>query len=100
MEIESGQAQPPLASKGPAGAQATPAQASLDTSIDLPIGADTVDISEPAPELAPAQQSVREAARARSEKVAKIKQSIENGTYTAPVALLAQKLLEGRSDGR
>jgi anti-sigma28 factor (negative regulator of flagellin synthesis) len=93
MEIESGQTQPPL--KGQ-----RRAQASLDTSTDLPIGADPIDTSEPAGELAPGQQSVQGTPKSRSEKVAQIKRSIENGTYIPPVALLAQKLLEGRSDGR
>jgi flagellar biosynthesis anti-sigma factor FlgM len=95
MEIKSGQAQPPTAMNGPEGAQAR-----LHTSTDLPIGADEIDTSVPASELPPAQRSVQGTPKARSDKVAQIKRSIENGTYTAPVSLLAQKLLEGRSDGR
>jgi negative regulator of flagellin synthesis FlgM len=100
MEIERTQAQAPLAIEALNAARAARAQASLDTSTDLSIGADTIEISERARELARAQQSVEESPEVRGEKVAQIKKSVEDGTYSVPVDLLAQKLLDGWSDGR
>jgi flagellar biosynthesis anti-sigma factor FlgM len=99
MEIERTQAQPPLAVEALNAARATRAQASLP-STDLSIGADTIEISERARELARAQQSVADTPEVRSEKVAQIKKSVEDGTYSVPVELLAQKLLDGSGDGR
>jgi negative regulator of flagellin synthesis FlgM len=59
---------------------------------------DTVEISNRSRELARARQAVDAAPDVRSEKVAAIKKSIEDGTYSVSPQLLAQKLLEG-SDG-
>jgi flagellar biosynthesis anti-sigma factor FlgM len=76
------------------------AQASLAASADLSIGADTIEFSERARELARARQSVEDTSEMRTEKVALIKRSVEEGTYSVPSRLLAQKLLDGWSGGR
>lgn len=59
---------------------------------------DTVEISDRSRELARARQAVDAAPDVRSDKVAAIKKSIEDGTYSVSPQLLAQKLLDG-SDG-
>jgi negative regulator of flagellin synthesis FlgM len=56
---------------------------------------DTVEISSQARELARARQAVDAAPDVRADKVAQIKQRIEDGTYSVSPELLAQKLLEG-----
>jgi flagellar biosynthesis anti-sigma factor FlgM len=100
MEIERTQTPAPRAIEALNAARAARAQASLEPSSDLAIGADTIEISERARELARASQAVDETSEVRSEKVAQIKKSLEDGTYSVPVELLAQKLLDGWSDGR
>jgi negative regulator of flagellin synthesis FlgM len=64
------------------------------------VAADTIEISEQARELARAQQAVESAADVRSERVAQIKQRVEDGTYSVPIELLAQRLMDGWSDDR
>ena len=58
---------------------------------------DTVEISDRSRELARARQAAEDAPDVRADKVAEIKQRIEDGTYSVSPHLLAQKLLE-RSD--
>ncbi|HZO29204.1 MAG TPA: flagellar biosynthesis anti-sigma factor FlgM [Chloroflexota bacterium] len=59
---------------------------------------DTVEISSRSRELARARQAVDAAPDVRADKVAEIKQRIEDGTYSVSPELLARKMLEG-SDG-
>jgi flagellar biosynthesis anti-sigma factor FlgM len=73
------------------------AQAKTDTDQSR-LPADTLEISSKARELARARQAVDAAPEVRSEKVAAIKKSVEDGTYSVSPHLLARKLLEG-SDG-
>lgn len=75
------------------------AQRAADDS-GLTVAADTIEISDHARELARAQQAAEAAAEIRSEKVAQIKQRIEDGTYSVPIELLAQRLIDGWSNGR
>ena len=100
MEIERTQTPASRAIEALNAARATRAQASLDASAELSIGADTIEISERARELARARQAVEDTSEVRTEKVAQIKKSVEDGTYRVPVELLAQKLIDGWSDGR
>ena len=55
---------------------------------------DSVEISDEARELAKARQAVDDAPEIRAEKVAAIKKSIQDGTYSVSPELLARKLLE------
>lgn len=100
MEIERTQAPMSRAIEALSAARAARAQASMETTADLSIGADTIEISEQARELARARQAVEDTSEVRLEKVAQIKQRVEDGTYSVPVELLAQKLLDGWSNGR
>jgi negative regulator of flagellin synthesis FlgM len=52
-----------------------------------------VEISDRSRELARARQAVDAAPDVRADKVAEIRQRIEDGTYSVPPELLAQKLL-------
>lgn len=54
---------------------------------------DSVEISERSRELARARQAVDAAPDVRADKVAAIKKSIEDGTYSVSPEMLAQKLL-------
>jgi negative regulator of flagellin synthesis FlgM len=54
---------------------------------------DTLEVSARGRELAKAQQAVDEAPDVRADKVAEIKQRIEDGTYQVPADVLARKLL-------
>jgi negative regulator of flagellin synthesis FlgM len=54
---------------------------------------DTLEISERARELARAQRAVETAPDVRAEQVAKIKQSVEDGTYSVSPDLIARKML-------
>ena len=54
---------------------------------------DSVQISDEARELAKARQAVDAAPEVRSEKVASIRKSIQDGTYSVSPELLARKLL-------
>ena len=56
--------------------------------------ADTVEISDRARELARAKQAVDAAPDVRADKVAELKQKIEDGTYNVPAEALADKLLD------
>jgi len=56
---------------------------------------DSVEISERARELARAQRAVEAAPDMRADKVAELKQQIEDGTYNVPAEALADKLLDG-----
>jgi negative regulator of flagellin synthesis FlgM len=55
---------------------------------------DSVEISDRSRELARARQAVDAALDVRADKVAEIRQRIEDGTYAVSPELLAQKLLE------
>jgi negative regulator of flagellin synthesis FlgM len=56
---------------------------------------DTLEISDRARELARAHEAVESAPDVRAEKVARIKQQVESGTYSVPAEELAKKLLGG-----
>jgi negative regulator of flagellin synthesis FlgM len=56
---------------------------------------DSVEISSRSRELARARQAVDAAPDVRADKVAAIKQRIEDGTYSVSPQALASKLLEG-----
>ncbi len=56
---------------------------------------DTLEISDRARELARAHEAVEAAPDVRAEKVARIKQQVESGTYSVPAEELAKKLLGG-----
>ncbi len=56
---------------------------------------DTVEISDRSRELARARQAVDAAPDVRADRVAEIKQRIEDGTYSVSPELLARKMLEG-----
>jgi negative regulator of flagellin synthesis FlgM len=56
-------------------------------------GADTVSLSDDAKSLAAARQAVESAPDVRDQKVAAIKQRVEDGTYSVPSRVLAQKML-------
>jgi flagellar biosynthesis anti-sigma factor FlgM len=59
--------------------------------------ADSVSLSDSAKALANAQQAVQDASDVRSEKVADIKQRVQDGTYDVPSRLLARNILEQQS---
>jgi len=71
-------------------------QASEEPPADLSIEPNTTETSECAK---PAQQPI-DPSGTRKRKVAQIKKRVEDGTYTVPVELLAQKLIDGQRDGR
>jgi flagellar biosynthesis anti-sigma factor FlgM len=77
--------------------RAASAQPDLEASSGLSIGADTIEIRAQAPKLA--RRTAEDRSEGRIEKVAEIKNSIEDGTYSVPSEVLAQKLIDGRSDG-
>lgn len=56
---------------------------------------DSLEISDRSRELARARQAVDAAPDVRADRVAEIKQRIEDGTYSVSPELLARKLLEG-----
>jgi flagellar biosynthesis anti-sigma factor FlgM len=58
--------------------------------------ADTVEISERSRELARALEQAAAAAETRGERVAELREKVQNGTYSVPAELLAERLL-GRS---
>ncbi|MFN0073198.1 MAG: flagellar biosynthesis anti-sigma factor FlgM [Chloroflexota bacterium] len=100
MEIERTQPQASRAIEALNAARAARTQASLEPAADLTIGADTVEISDRARELARARRAVEDTSEVRTEKVAQIKKSVDDGTYSVPAELLAQKLIDGWSNGR
>jgi flagellar biosynthesis anti-sigma factor FlgM len=59
---------------------------------------DTLEISDRSRELARARQAVEDAPDVRADKVAEIKQRIEDGTYSVSPELLARKLLGGADE--
>jgi len=71
-------------------------QASEELPADLSIEPNTTETSECASK--PAQQP-SDPSGTRKRKVAQIKKRMEDGTYTVPIELLAQKLIDGRRDG-
>lgn len=66
----------------------------------LTVAADTIEISDRARELARAQQVAESATDVRSDRVTQIKQRVEDGTYSVPVELLAQRLIDSWSNDR
>jgi negative regulator of flagellin synthesis FlgM len=64
----------------------------LDPGRPRPAG-DTLEISDRSRELARARQAVEDAPDVRADKVAEIKQRLEDGTYSVSPELLARKLL-------
>ncbi len=62
-------------------------------------GGDTLEISDRARELARARQAAEDAPDVRADKVAAIKQQIEDGAYSVSPEALAQKLLESQNRG-
>jgi negative regulator of flagellin synthesis FlgM len=58
-----------------------------------PAASDTVEISSHARDLTRARQAVDDVPDVRADRVAQIKKSIEDGTYSVSPALLAKKML-------
>src|SRR4051812_38037455 len=59
---------------------------------------DSVAVSERARELSRAQEAVESAPDIRADKVARLKQQIENGSYSVPAEMVAEKLLDESGD--
>lgn len=59
--------------------------------------ADSVTLSADARSLAAARDAVQSAPDVREQKVAAIKQRVDDGTYTVPAQVLARKLLSSDS---
>jgi negative regulator of flagellin synthesis FlgM len=59
---------------------------------------DSVSLSDYARSLAAAREAVQNAPDVRGEKVAEIKQRVEDGTYTVPAHVLARKLIEASAN--
>jgi negative regulator of flagellin synthesis FlgM len=55
---------------------------------------DSVSLSDSAKSLANAQQAVQNAPDVRDQKVADIKQRVQDGTYDVPSRVLARKMLD------
>ena len=60
-----------------------------------PSSSESLEISDRSRELARARQAVDAAPDVRADRVAEIKQRIEDGTYSVSPEALARKLLEG-----
>ena len=58
---------------------------------------DSVNLSDSAKSLANAQQAVQDAPAVRDQKVAEIKQRVQDGTYDVPSRVLARKMLDQQS---
>jgi negative regulator of flagellin synthesis FlgM len=56
--------------------------------------ADSVNLSESAKTLAAARQAVQDSPDVRDQKVADIKQRVQDGTYNVPSRVLARKMLD------
>ena len=68
-----------------------------DASAAGPRRSDSVSLSDNARWLAAARDTVQNAPEIRHEKVAEIKQRVEDGTYSVPAHVLARKLLEANT---
>jgi negative regulator of flagellin synthesis FlgM len=55
---------------------------------------DSVSLSESARSLASARQAVQETPDVRTDKIAEIKQRVQDGTYSVPSKVLARKMLD------
>jgi negative regulator of flagellin synthesis FlgM len=56
--------------------------------------ADSVNLSDGAKSLASARQAVQDSPDVREQKVADIKQRVQDGTYSVPSRVLARKMLD------
>jgi negative regulator of flagellin synthesis FlgM len=61
-------------------------------------GADSVTLSDGAKTLAAAREAVKNAPDVRDQKVADIKQHLNDGTYSVPAKVLARKMLDSSSN--
>ena len=59
--------------------------------------ADTVNLSDDARSLASARKAVQDTPDVRDQKVADIKQRVQDGTYHVPARVLARNLLDQQS---
>ena len=62
-------------------------------STSAPSGADQVSVSDEARALASARDVVAQVPDVRAEKVAAVKQRVEDGTYSVPASVLARNIL-------
>lgn len=58
---------------------------------------DSVSLSDNARSLAAAREAVQNATDVREQKVADIKQRVQDGTYSVPTRVLARKILDQQS---
>ena len=63
-----------------------------------PKSADSVTLSDGAKSLAAARDAVKNAPDVRDQKVADIKQHLNDGTYSVPAKVLARKMLDSASN--
>ena len=78
-------------------ARAAGSAAPKDGEAPAPSGArspDSVTLSHNARQVAAARDAVQNAPDVREQKVAEIKQRVEDGTYSVPAHVLARKLLD------
>jgi negative regulator of flagellin synthesis FlgM len=61
---------------------------------------DSVSLSDDARSLSAAREAVQAAPDVREQKIAAIKQRVEDGTYTVPSHVLALKILNSQADNK
>jgi negative regulator of flagellin synthesis FlgM len=79
-------------------ANRTRPESETEPAADAAHTAERIEVSERDRELARAQRAVGAAPDVRADKIAELKEQIEDGTYDVPAEALADKLLEMNGD--